>query len=112
MRVSRKAFKSLVENSFLRVAYRRDFQRAKREQLVGLGLRLALENQDRLTPGWLQQELEDQSRKCGIAIGEIILTVIVTKIVELIIQWILDSQKKVELMTAGLHDWYELPELK
>lgn len=111
MKVSASEFDSLLSACTEDIHHRRI---ARREQLTGLGLHLALTNQDKLNHGWLQQALEEQAERHDIrrGIGGYILSQIIALIVGKILEWLLDSQKKTKLVCASEADEYELPELR
>lgn len=110
MKVSKKHFDELVDDSYLYVPRPQTRGFKRRKMLVGLAAHVALSQESPTYESVLDGLNEQIKRYKGIII-QTLLTVIVTKIVELIIAWIQDEMKKQKLMTATGEDVYELPEL-
>ncbi|HCS51491.1 hypothetical protein [uncultured Rubinisphaera sp.] len=118
MQVARKQFEEIVEQSFPLKRRRRMIREAHRELLVGLALRIGLERlqQEEMSfdAAVLKESVKGQADQYGItrAIGEVLLQIILSKIVAIVMEWLLDQMKRNSLQETAQNEMWELPELK
>ncbi|MCG6157130.1 hypothetical protein [Rubinisphaera margarita] len=109
--VSRKAFGKLLADAQTRVR-RWNVAAEDLEKLVGLAVRIHLET-PRGNRRQLRRRLLEQQRRYRLfpGLGELILQAIVSRIVSLILEWMLDELQREFLLTVTRDPWI-LPELR
>ncbi len=117
MQVARKQFEEILEQSFPLKRRRRMVRQHDRELLVGLALRVGLEHipddEKEFGAALLSENVKEQADQYGItrAIGEVLLQIILSKIVGIVMEWLLDQLKRNSLQENHQNEMWELPEL-
>jgi len=110
MQVFRFAFEELLCVAEYRVR-RWNVPDSDLQKLVGLAVRLRLSNPE-MSRDEFRQQLNEQRRRCRLfpGVGNLILQAIVSRIVSLVIEWMLDELQKESLLKLT-GEAYELPEV-